>query len=260
MTFENLLLEVEAGVATVTVNTPPTNTLSAKTVGELSRAFDEIERDDGVHAVIVTGAGEHVFVGGADVNEFTRVASPQDARAKMESGAGLFRRIELFPKPVIAAINGVCAGGGCEFALACDLRIMAEPSKIGQPEIKLGIIPGWGGTQRLPRLVGPGNALMLMMLGELIPADEALRIGLVNGVVPAGCALARATEIARTLTARAPLALAAVKRAVTTGLDQGYEAGIACEQNEMVELFASADTREGIAAFLGKRAPVFRGA
>ncbi|TAM73442.1 hypothetical protein EPN44_13680 [bacterium] len=259
MTFENVLLATEAGVATMTVNTPPTNTLSAKTVGELSRAFEAIERDDGVHAVVVTGAGDHVFVGGADVNEFTRITSPEDARAKMRSGADLFRRIELFPKPVIAAINGVCAGGGCEFALACDLRIMAEPATIGQPEINLGIIPGWGGTQRLPRLVGPGNALMLMMSGETISAAQAARIGLVNEVVPAGRARARAMEIARTLAARAPLALAAIKRAVATGLGEGYEAGIVCEQDEMAGLFASADTREGIAAFLGKRRPVFRG-
>ena len=259
MTFENVLLSAEAGVAILTVNTPPANTLSEQTVNEVSRAFDGIERDDGVRSVVVTGAGDRVFVGGADVNEFTRVASPEDTRAKMRSGADLFRRIELFPKPVIAAINGVCAGGGCEFALACDLRIMAESAMIGQPEINLGIMPAWGGTQRLPRLVGPGDALMLMMSGETISAAQAARIGLVNEVVPAGRALARAVEIARMLAARAPLALAAIKRAVTMGLDEGYEAGIACEQDEMVDLFASADAREGIAAFLGKRRPVFRG-
>ncbi|TAM56622.1 hypothetical protein EPN52_13580 [bacterium] len=260
MTFENLLLATESGVATITINTPPVNALSAKTMTELGRAFDALEGEAGVRAVVVTGAGENVFIGGADIGEFTRIASPEDARAKMRSGAELFRRIELYPKPVLAAINGICAGGGCELALACDLRIMAEPARIGQPEIKLGIIPGWGGTQRLPRLVGPGNALMLTMTGETISAAEALRIGLVNAVVPAGAALERAGEIARLLAQRPPLALAALKRAVTTGLDEGYAAGIACEQSEMVKLFSGTDVREGIAAFLAKRSPVFRGA
>ncbi|HVA36735.1 MAG TPA: enoyl-CoA hydratase-related protein [Candidatus Dormibacteraeota bacterium] len=257
--FETILLTQDAGVATITINTPPANTLSAKTMGELSRAFDAIEGDEGVRAVVVTGAGPSVFAGGADVNEFTRIATEDEARTKMRAGAGLFRRIELFAKPVIAAVNGVCAGGGCELALACDIRVMAESARIGQPEITLGIMPAWGGTQRLPQLVGRANALLLMMSGEMIGAVEAARIGLVNLIVADGQALSKATELAGVFARQAPLALGAIKRAVAAGLDGGYSAGIEREQDEMAALFAGADAREGIAAYLGKRPPEFRG-
>lgn len=257
--FDNILLE-SGPVATVTINTPPANTLSAKTLRELSAAFDAIEADDAVRAVIVTGAGQYVFIGGADINEFLELANDgAQALAAMKRGANFFSRIETFRKPVIAAINGVCAGGGCELAMACDIRIMAETAKIGQPEIKLGIIPGWGGTQRLPQLVGRGRALMLMFSGDMISAAEAARYGLINEVVPDNQVLAKAKNVARMLTMQAPLALAAIKRAVKTGLDEGLERGIEAEQSAMSALFGSADTQEGVTAFLQKRRPKFTG-
>ena len=257
--FENILLEC-GPVATVTINTPPANTLSAKTLAELSTAFDAIEADDAIRAVIITGAGQYVFIGGADINEFLELANDgARALAAMKRGADFFARIETFRKPVIAAINGVCAGGGCELAMACDIRIMAETAKIGQPEIKLGIIPGWGGTQRLPQLVGRGRALMLMFSGDMISAIEAERCGLINEVVPDNQVLAKAKNVARMLATQAPLALAAIKRAVKTGLDEGLERGIEAEQSEMSALFGSADTQEGVTAFLQKRRPKFSG-
>ena len=259
MVFDNILLE-PGPVATVTINTPPANTLSAKTLRELSTAFDSIEGDDAIRVVIITGAGQYVFIGGADINEFVEFAGDSaQARAAMKRGADFFARIETFRKPVIAAINGVCAGGGCELAMACDLRIMGETAKIGQPEIKLGIIPGWGGTQRLPQLVGRGRALMLMFSGDMISAAEAARIGLVNEAVPDNQVLAKAKNVARMLSMQAPLALAAIKRAVKTGLDEGLERGVEAEQAAMSELFGSADTQEGVTAFLQKRRPKFTG-
>ncbi|MDP9110938.1 MAG: enoyl-CoA hydratase-related protein [Candidatus Eremiobacteraeota bacterium] len=258
-TFGNIVVET-GPVTTITINTPPANTLSAKTLSELSAAFDSIESDDAIRAVIITGAGQYVFIGGADINEFIELAKDGAAAlAAMKRGADLFTRIETFCKPVIAAINGVCAGGGCELAMACDIRIMAETAKIGQPEIKLGIIPGWGGTQRLPQLVGRGRALMMMFSGDMISAAEAAAYGLINEAVPDNQVLSKAKNVAKMLAAQAPLALAAIKRAVKTGLDEGLERGIEAERSAMSALFGSADTHEGVTAFLEKRRPKFTG-
>jgi enoyl-CoA hydratase/carnithine racemase len=257
-TYSNILLDVQGGVALITINRPPANALSKATIEELLAAFTALENDANARAVVITGAGQYVFIGGADITEFVGL-DEASALASVQRGHELFNTIERFPKPVIAAINGVCAGGGNELALACDIRIAAESAKLGQPEVNLGIIPGWGGTQRLPRLVGRGRALEMMLTGDFVKADDAARYGLVNKVVPDNEVVTQARNLARKLTMGAPLSMRYIKEATNVGLEQGMAAGFKAEAEAVGKIFASKDAQEGVSAFLGKRRPKFTG-
>jgi enoyl-CoA hydratase/carnithine racemase len=257
-TYSNILLDVQGGVAVITINRPPANALSKATIEELRAALRALENDANARVIVITGAGQYVFIGGADITEFVGL-DDAGARASVQRGHDLFNAIENYPKPVIAAVNGVCVGGGNELALSCDIRIAAESAKFGQPEVNLGIIPGWGGTQRLARLVGKGRALEMMLTGDLVKADDALRFGLVNKVVPDNEVLTHARNLARKLTMGAPLAMKYIKHATNVGLEQGSAAGFKAEAESVEKIFESADAKEGVAAFLGKRRPKFTG-
>jgi len=257
-TYSNILVDVQGGVALITINRPPANALSKATLEELKAAFGALEGDANARAIVITGAGQYVFIGGADITEFVGL-DEAGARASVQRGHDLFNTIEHYPKPVIAAINGVCVGGGNELAMACDIRIAGESAKFGQPEVNLGIIPGWGGSQRLPRLVGKGRALEMMLTGDLVKADDAARYGLVNKVVPDNEVLTHARNLARKLAMGAPLAMKHIKATTNIGLEQGTAAGLKAETEAVGTIFASNDAKEGVAAFLGKRRPKFTG-
>jgi enoyl-CoA hydratase len=259
MTFDNLLIERDGSVLVVTINRPSVlNALNAATLAELERAMAEAGRDDGVRAVVLTGAGEKSFVAGADINELA-VQTPVGGREHARRGQALFTRIERLGKPVIAAINGFALGGGCELAMACTLRLASETAKFGQPEINLGLIPGYAGSQRLPRLVGRGRALELLLTGAQITAEEAQRIGLVNRVVPAARLLDEARTLARQLASKAPVAM----RYILEAVDSGLEMSLADAQDYEATLFGlvstTEDMREGTRAFIEKRKPAFLG-
>jgi enoyl-CoA hydratase len=256
--FESLLLEITNQVAVITINRPEKrNTLNATVRRELLQALDQLRADDDARVVIITGAGDKAFIAGADIGEFAE-RTPVEQRAVMAQRP-VFDEVAAFPKPVIAMINGFALGGGCELALACDLRIAARSAKFGQPEIKLGIIPGGGGTQRLPRLVGVGNAMRLILTGELINAEEAARIGLVDLVTDDTDLAERTLEVARAMAAHSSLALRLAKTAVRAAEEMPLAAGLAYERELFVTAFGSQDKREGVAAFLEKRAPRFTG-
>jgi enoyl-CoA hydratase len=258
MAYENLLVEVRDRIATVTINRPDKlNALNDATIAEIGSAIDALIADPGVGGIIVTGAGR-AFVAGADIAVLAE-QGPVDARARAADGQRAFRRIETSPKPVIAAINGFALGGGCELAMACHVRLASDAAQFGQPEVKLGITPGFGGTQRLARLVGKGRALQLLLTGERINAAEALRIGLVNAVHPAADLLGAAQAMMRQMLANAPLALALCIEAVDRGLDMGMEEGCVLEANHFGLLAATEDMREGMRAFLEKRPAQFTG-
>lgn len=257
-TYSNILVDVQGGVALLTINRPPANSLSKATLEELNAAFDALENDPAARAVVITGAGQYVFIGGADINEFVGL-DDAGVRASVQRGHALFSKIEHFPKPVIAAVNGVCVGGGNELAMACDIRIAAESAKFGQPEVSLGIIPGWGGSQRLTRLVGKGRALEMMLTGDLVKADDAQRYGLVNKVVPDNEVLTHARNLARKLAMSAPIAMKYIKHTTNVGLDEGIADGLRAEAEGALAIFNTNDAKEGVAAFLGKRRPKFTG-
>lgn len=260
MAYENLLIEREDGVAVVTFNRPQVrNALNRATLAELAQAIDELEADPGVRAVVLTGAGDRAFVAGADINELRAMGDAAEAQAFAAYGQGVFNRLEQMAKPVIVAINGYALGGGCEMAMACDIRLAADTAQLGQPEINLGIFPGYGGSQRLPRLVGRGAAKLMIMTGEMVSAQEALRLGLVDRVVPAAELLAVAKALAKNLASKAPVALALAKKAINTGLDYGLERAIAYEAELFGQVAETEDRREGTAAFLEKRKPEFKG-
>jgi enoyl-CoA hydratase len=259
MAYTNLLLEREDGIAFLTINRPEKrNALNSDTVDELRRAILDLKHDGSVRVVVVTGAGEKAFVAGADINELA-VQTPVGGRDHGRTGQHVFDLIEHMGKPVIAAINGVALGGGCELAMACTLRIAADTARLGQPEINLGIIPGYGGTQRLPRLVGRGRALELLLTGEPVTAEEAYRIGLVNRVVPAPALMEEARKLARTLAAKGPIAM----RYIIDAVNQGIEMDLASAQMYEATLFGlvstTEDMREGTRAFLEKRSANFKG-
>ena len=259
MAFENLLLERDGAVATITINRPKVlNALNSQTIDELRRAILELKADAGVRAVVLTGAGEKSFVAGADINELA-VQTPVTGREHALTGQHVFDLIENIGKPVIAAINGFALGGGCELAMACTLRIAADTAKLGQPEISLGLLPGYAGTQRLPRLVGKGRAMEMMLTGAPITADEACRIGLVNRVVPAAQVMPVARALAGEIAAQAPLAVRQAKHAIDVGADSGLAAGLEVEQKAYELLLGTRDRLEGLAAFAEKRQPRYQG-
>ena len=257
--YSNLQLEVQDRVAVLSVNRPDKlNALNEQTIRELSDAVDEITRRDDVGGVILTGVGEKAFVAGADIAELARMG-PVDGVEVSRLGQRVFRRIELSKKPVIAAVNGFALGGGCELALACHLRIASENAQFGLPEVKLGIIPGYGGTLRLPRIVGKGRALELMLTAQFIKADEAYRIGLANKVVPLAELMDTARKMMETILANGPVAVGLAIECATRGMEMSVDDGLALESNLFGLLAATNDMREGMSAFLEKRKAAFTG-
>lgn len=259
MDYQFLLLAIEGGVATVTINRPKAlNALNAVVLQELTDVFTALAKDESLRAVILTGAGGKAFVAGADIASMADL-SPLQAREFGVLGQNLMQMIEDFPRPVIAAIDGFALGGGCELAMSCDIRLASESAKFGQPEVNLGVIPGFAGTQRLPRLVGKGIAKELLYTGDIINAAEALRIGLVNKVVENGKLLEAAQEMASKIAKKGPLAVQLCKVAVNNGLEMDVEKGCAYEADLFALCFASEDQSEGMKAFLEKRAAQFKG-
>ena len=259
MAYLNLKIETKDGIAVVTVNRPEKlNALNGRTIEELDLAFAALAADAGVRGVILTGAGEMAFVAGADIAELSS-QGPAEARATGRKGQAVFSRIEKLGKPVVAAINGFALGGGCELALACHVRIAAEGARLGTPEVKLGLMCGYGGTQRLPRLVGRGRALEILLTGEMVDAQEALRIGLVNRVVPKDKLLFEADALIKKMLANAPLSLRYTLEAVAAGLEMPLEEGQNLEATLFGLLCTTEDMKEGTKAFLEKRPPHFKG-
>lgn len=257
--LENVRTELRDGILVVTVDRPKVlNALNAQTVEEIHRVFTEARHDDQVRAVIVTGGGEKAFVAGADINELAQ-KTPLTGKLTSEHGQYILSDIERFPKPVIAAINGFALGGGCELALACHIRIASEKAQIGLPEVTLGIIPGYGGTQRMARLLGKGKAFELICSGDRISAAEAERIGLVNRVVPPDQLMTTAEELAKKIASRSPVAVRAAIEAINRGSDMSFEEGQFLEATLFGLLCASEDMKEGMAAFLEKRPAKFPG-
>ncbi len=253
MKYENLLLSIKDRVALITINRPAAlNALNPQTLEELDLAFNALADNNQVHAVVLTGAGEKAFVAGGDISVMQPLGPLEAARVARQAQQ-LFARIESFPKTVIAAINGYALGGGCELAMACDIRIAADSARLGQPEINLGIIPGWGGTQRLPRLVGRGKAKQMMLTGEMVSAAEALQIGLVEQVVSADRLLKAATEMADMIADKPQVAVQLIRKAVDNGLDMPLDKAIDYEADIFGLCFATEDQKEGMAAFLEKR-------
>lgn len=258
MSYQFLALGVSDRIATLTVNRPDKlNALNDATLAELGSAIDEVRARDDIAGLIVTGAGR-AFVAGADISELSS-QTPTIAKTRAQKGQAVFRRFETSPKPVIAAINGFALGGGCELALACHIRIASDKAKFGQPEVKLGTCPGYGGTQRLSRLIGKGRAIQLITTAEMIDAAEAYRIGLVNKVVTGEELISAANDMMRQILANGPLAVALCIEAIDRGLEMSLEEGMVLEANHFGLLAATEDMTEGMKAFLEKRTPVFGG-
>ncbi len=259
MDYKNIKFEKDGPVAVVTIDRPKVlNALNNETIGELDHCFTAIADDDSVLCVILTGGGEKSFVAGADINELA-VADLVSGRANSDRGQALLFKIENLPQPVIAAVNGFALGGGCEIALACDIRLASEKVKIGQPEVSLGVIPGYGGTQRLSRLVGRGKAKQMILTGDHINAGEALRIGLVDEVCPPEELMDKAREMAQKIASKGPLAIKAAKEAINLGLDVDLKSGCEHEAALFAGVCASEDKTEGMKAFLEKRKAEFKG-
>lgn len=259
MDYRNIQLETRDGVAVVTVNRPDKlNALDARTLDELEQAFTALQADPAVRGVILTGAGEKAFVAGADISELS-AQTPMGGFEIARRGQLLFDRVERLGKPVIAAVNGFALGGGCELALACHVRLASENARLGTPEVKLGVMCGYGGTQRLPRLVGKGRALEMLLTGEPVDAQEALRIGLVNRVLPKGELLPAAEALLRKMLVNAPLALRSTLEAVNSGLELPFDEAQRLEASFFGLLCSTADMKEGTQAFLGKRPARFEG-
>ena len=258
MSYEFVTFAVSDRIATITVNRPDKlNALNSATISELGVAIDEAQARDDVGAVILTGAGR-AFVAGADISELNG-QTPISATARSRKGQDVFRKFETSPKPTIAAINGFALGGGCELAMSCHLRIASEFAKLGQPEVKLGIVPGYGGTQRLPRLVGRGAALRLLLTGEIIDANEAFRLGLVDQVVPAAQLIETVITLLTAMIGNAPLALAGCIEILDRGQNVSLEEALRIESDAFGMLSSTEDVREGMQAFLDKRPPTFHG-
>ena len=259
MSNDLVLFSAAEGIATLTINRPDKlNALNDETLRALDRALDRVETEEGILAVIITGAGEKAFVAGADIAEIAE-RNPVTAREMALRGQALYSRIETLSVPVIAVVNGFALGGGCELAMACHIRLASEKARFGQPEVKLGIIPGYAGTQRLPRLVGKGMAMELILSGRMIDAAEALRIGLVNHVFPPDALMDEAVKLAGEISAQGPLAVRFSMEAINQGLEMPFEAACSLEAHLFATLFATGDMKEGTRAFLEKRAPDFKG-
>jgi len=259
MTYQTLLFDIRDEIAFVTINRPDKlNALNDQVMIDLAHAVERIATEGGIKGAILTGSGPKSFVAGADIGDLSR-QGPFDGKARAQRGQAVLRRLETCGKPVIAAINGFALGGGCELAMACHIRIASENAKFGQPEVKLGIAPGYGGTQRLPRLVGKGIAMQLILTGEMIDAQEAYRIGLVNRVVPAADLLAESEKMMRGILAMGPLAVRLSMEAIDSGLEMTLDEGLLLEANHFGLLAATQDMKEGTTAFLEKRAAKFQG-
>jgi enoyl-CoA hydratase len=259
MSFENLLVDRDDAVAVITINRPKVlNALNTQTVEELRRVMEELRDDPAVRAIVLTGAGEKSFVAGADINELA-VLTPVQGKEHARKGQAVFDLIERLGKPVVAAINGFALGGGCELAMACTMRVAADSARLGQPEINLGIIPGYAGSQRLPRLVGKGIALELLLTGEMISAARAYEIGLVNRVVPAANVVAEARKLATSLASKAPLAARFIIESVNHGLEMTQTDAQFLEASLFGLVASSDDMKEGTRAFLEKRPANWKG-
>jgi enoyl-CoA hydratase/carnithine racemase len=256
MAFETLVLEREESFVVVTLNRPPANAISETLIRELNAALSSVQTDDSVRVVIITGSGDRIFCGGADLGS---AFAGGDVETFIRFGNSVMRKMERFPKPIIAAINGHAMGGGCEIAMACHLRLLKETARMGQTESNLGIIPGYGGTQRLPRLIGRTKALEYLLLGTQIPAAECLALRLVNRLCKDGETLNDAKALARQLAKRAPLATAAIIKAVDEGLESPMARSIDVEIDAFLPTLRSEDAAEGIQAFFAKREPEFKG-
>ena len=257
MSAKNLVITIANQVALITINRPHAmNALNPATVMELSSTIAELEQQDDVHVIIITGAGEKAFVAGGDV-ALMRTLTPIQARDVAMKAGELFQRIENSPCVVIAAINGYALGGGCELALACDLRLATEQAQLGQPEVNLGIIPGWGGTQRLPRLIGVSRAKELMFTGERVSAERALKLGLVDHVYPADQLLDQAQKLAQTIASKPQMAICTIKEAVNNGMTMDQDRAIRYEAEIFGMCFTTADQKEGMDAFFEKRPAVW---
>ena len=256
--YETLLLDRRDRVAVITINRPEKrNALNIKTREEGAALIEELRNDDSIYVVVITGAGDKAFIAGADIGEFAGRSAQMQRDVMVQRS--LFNAIDTFPKPVIAMVNGYCLGGGCEVALACDIRIASETASFGQPEINLGIIPGGGGTQRLTRLVGEGKAMEMILTGQIIDAQTAFAIGLVNHVVPADQLAAKTMEIANSIAEKAPIAVRLAKEAVKVASRSNLDEGLRREVDLFALCFATEDKDEGVAAFLEKRKPIFKG-
>ncbi len=256
MAYEVILVEKDNGVAVITLNRPPMNPLNGQVFQELGRAADELQADPAVKAVIITGQGEKAFAAGADITEMANL-TPVEAYEFCQVSRIALEKIENLAKPVIAAVNGLALGGGTELSLACDFRIAASTAKFGQPEINLGIIPGAGGTQRLSRLIGAAKAKELIFLGDIIDAESAEKLGLVNKVVPPGDLLAEARKLASKLASKPAVAMKMAKASINTGLNLDITSALKLEIQNFLLSFASEDRKEGMTAFMEKRKPNF---
>ena len=259
MNFENILFEKKNSIAYITINRPKVlNALNMATMEELRASFHDVKNDAGTRVVIMTGAGEKAFIAGADIGELAK-HDPVTAKAYTHRGQSVLNLIENLGKPVIACINGFALGGGCEIAMACTMRLASENAKLGQPEVKLGLIPGYGGTQRLPRLVGKGIAMQLVLTGDMISAQEGHRIGLINEVVAAAELIPRAEAIAHKIIANGPLAIQYSIEAINKGLEMTVSEGLFLEATLFGVICATEDKKEGTTAFLEKRQAQFKG-
>ena len=259
MAYENILFEVQDGVGVLTFNRPKAlNALNSKTLEEVNEVVERASQDEDIHVLVLTGAGEKAFVAGADITGF-QTLNPLQARHFAEVGQGIFFKLEHLPKPVIACVNGFALGGGCEIAMSCDFIYASDKARFGQPEINLGLIPGFGGTQRLARLIGRAKAKELCMTGEMIDAQQAKELGLVAKVFPAEELLEATMKTARLLAARSQGVLRSLKQVVNRGLDVDLKTGCAIEAEAFGLCFASEDSKEGVSAFLEKRKPDFKG-
>ena len=255
---QNIKVAIEDRMAVVTIDHRPVNALDRQTLQELGQIIDAVQTEPTVKVVIITGGGSLAFVAGADIKEVSQLGSVEAAKEMAALGQAVFLKIQRSGKPVIAAINGVCLGGGLELAMACHLRITGDRARFGQPEINLGIIPGWGGTQRLPRLIGKAKATEWILTGDMVMAQEALRLGLVNQIVPQDQVLKVAKDVARKIASKGAIAILQSLRAIEEGLNQPLEEGLRREAEAFSKVAATEDSKEGVKAFLEKRQPQFK--
>lgn len=249
----NVLLEKKGHIAVATINRPKAlNALNSQVLEDIDQLVEQVKADDEIRALVITGSGEKAFVAGADIGEMSTLTKAE-GEAFGKKGNDVFRKLETLPVPTIAAVNGFALGGGCELSMACDIRLASEKAKFGQPEVGLGITPGFGGTQRLARLVGPGMAKQMVYTARNIKADEALRIGLVNAVYPLAELYAAAEKLASQIAANAPIAVRAAKKAINEGLDLPMDEAVVVEEKAFGSCFETADQQEGMGAFLEKR-------